>query len=107
MSIKEEEESDLEVPEEPDYDYEDDSAIVDIAEIRTKVKFHRPDNKPRLASETDSRSSSALGFTTAVKIARWMARAYGYVSKKKHVYISQDKVTSLSIIKIDNIRLCD
>ena len=66
---------------------------MDIAEIRSKVRqSHRQEPLSRLPSEADSRSSSALGFTTAVKIARWMARAYGYVSKKKHAYTSQDRV---------------
>ena len=35
-----------------------------------------------------------MNFMTAVKIARWMARAYGYVAKKRKAYLKEAKVTS-------------
>ncbi len=37
--------------------------------------------------------SPPISFFTAVGIARWVARAYGYMAKKKALYNSQDKVS--------------
>ena len=76
----EDDETDLDVPEEP-YEDEDDSTVIDVKSMA------RSQN-----GDSSSTSSSTLGFMTAVRIARWMARAYGYLAKKKRVYVSQDKV---------------
>ena len=74
MDRSESEES-LDVPEEPKEDTTED-------EFDTKAsKLGVPsDGKAR-------RPSTALNFSTAVKIARWMARAYGYVAKKRKAYL--------------------
>ena len=45
-----------------------------------------------------TRSGTPLSFFTAAKIATWMARAYGYVAKKKAAYNSQDKVSQSSVL---------
>ena len=63
--------SELDVPEEPANDDEDE---------RTQ----------RAASGR----TTPITFFTAAGIARWMARAYGYIAKKKAAYTSQDKVAN-------------
>ena len=60
----------LEVPEEPSEKCEDD------------------DEGPKGAGK----HRGSITFFATVKIAQWMARAYGYRSAKKHEYTSQDKV---------------
>lgn len=67
------EKDDLDVPEEPDSDSEPET---------------EKDQKVYSGGRT-----TPLTFFTTVGIARWMARAYGYVAKKKAEYQSQDKVT--------------
>ena len=83
MDRSESEES-LDVPEEPKEDTTED-------EFETKAsKLGVPnDGKAR-------RPSTALNFSTAVKIARWMARAYGYVAKKRKAYLVSDQSFSKS-----------
>ena len=42
--------------------------------------------------------SSVLNFITAVRIARWMARAYGYVARKRKAYLSKTVVSLFYLI---------
>ena len=60
-------EESLEIPEEPKEDPEED--------------YEKKDN------DSTKRIPSAFNFGTAVRIARWMARAYGYVAKKRQAYL--------------------
>ena len=62
-------EESLEIPEEPKEDLVED--------------YEKENSK----KEKEPRVLSALNFSTAVKIARWMARAYGYVAKKRQAYL--------------------
>ena len=42
----------------------------------------------------DRRPSRFGSVVSAIRIAKWMARAYGYASQKKSLYVSQDVVIS-------------
>ena len=66
-------EESLEIPEEPKEDLVDE--------------FGKENSKKENEDETTRRGSSGINFSTAVKIARWMARAYGYVAKKRQAYL--------------------
>lgn len=85
-------ESDLDVPEEPGSDEEENEST--ITEVVAREKN---------ATEGDnlSQTSSVMSFLTAVRIARWMARAYGYVAKKKKAYLSQDLSASRQLSRTD------
>merc|ERR1711894_544661 len=73
-------EESLEIPEEPKEDLVDE--------------FGKENSKKENEDKTTRRGSSGINFSTAVKIARWMARAYGYVAKKRQAYL--DKSLRLS-----------
>ena len=68
-------EESLEIPEEPKEDLVDE--------------FGKENSKKENEDEDEAtrRGSSGINFSTAVKIARWMARAYGYVAKKRQAYL--------------------
>ena len=70
------EKDDLDVPEEPDSDSEQETVNDKGQKIYSGGR------------------TTPLTFFTTVGIARWMARAYGYVAKKKAEYQSQDKVSN-------------
>lgn len=73
------------VPEEPTED--DESGITDYGPTSSV-------NRSRTMRST-SQESAKSGFAsvvTAIRIARWMARAYGYASQKKALYVPQDQV---------------
>ena len=75
---------DVPVPEEPAED--DDSMTIDYGEIKSSAWTFRGQG---------GRSTAGSGFAsvvTAIQIAKWMAKAYGYSSRKKALYKSQDKV---------------
>ena len=40
----------------------------------------------------EKKSASFSSIVTAIRVAKWMAKAYGYTSKQKSLFISQDKV---------------
>jgi hypothetical protein len=73
-------EDSLDVPEEPVNDDEDeDGSTLTQAEN---------------AAAADAKSThSVMSFLTAVRIARWMARAYGYVAKKRKAYLNHNPVS--------------
>ncbi len=86
------------MPEEPSEDEEEDEDVDDdgdeaeeeLSELGAAkvLSDHRPPRGGR---------TTPITFFTAVGIARWMARAYGYVSKKKALYKSQDKVSEMHL----------
>ena len=43
--------------------------------------------------ESTRKSKAILNFMTAVKVARWVARAYGYVTMKKAAYLRPEVFT--------------
>ena len=94
MDRSESEES-LDVPEEPKEDTTED-------EFDTKAS--------KLGVPTDGkarRPSTALNFSTAVKIARWMARAYGYMAKKRKTYLVstiKEKIRSQEVVNFKEIQ---
>ena len=71
-------EESLEIPEEPKEDPEED--------------YEKKDSTKRIPS--------AFNFGTAVRIARWMARAYGYVAKKRQAYLVSLVVTHWGKIQL-------
>ena len=73
-------EESLEIPEEPKEDPEED--------------YEKKDN------DSTKRIPSAFNFGTAVRIARWMARAYGYVAKKRQAYLVSLVVTHWGKIQL-------
>ena len=48
--------------------------------------------KPEDAENRAGTPIKQLSFFTAAKIAKWMAKSYGYRATKKHEYTSQDQV---------------
>ena len=48
--------------------------------------------KPEDADNRAGTPIKMLSFFTAAKIAKWMAKSYGYRATKKHEYTSQDQV---------------
>ena len=82
----------LVVPEEPT---EDDESYA--ADYGPPSSFQNN----RTIRETSQESLFKKGFfhvVTAIRIARWMARAYGYASQKKALYVPQDKVLRCQFI---------
>lgn len=73
---------DLEIPEEPTEEEE----LKDLKEEEANQK------KTIQHQDTQDSQSSVIGFMTAVKIARWMARAYGYTAKKRKTFLIEAKV---------------
>ena len=82
------------------------------ADDAIEVPEFRPDSVTiKIDYINDSESSNHLGLdkissgrrksfgsvVTAVRIAKWMARAYGYAADKKSLYISQDLVISKNL----------
>ena len=46
----------------------------------------------KLIEEGPSKSRGFSSIVTAIRVAKWMAKAYGYTSKQKSLFVSQDKV---------------
>ena len=46
----------------------------------------------KLIGEGPSKSRGFSSIVTAIRVAKWMAKAYGYTTKQKSLFISQDKV---------------
>ena len=46
----------------------------------------------KLIEESPSKSRGFSSIVTAIRVAKWMAKAYGYTSKQKSLFVSQDKV---------------
>ena len=42
-----------------------------------------------------------ISFVTAVSVARWVARAYGYVAMKRRAYLHPSRVSTVDEIKTD------
>ena len=75
----------LYVPEEPECD--DD----------TTFRYEVDSSLTRTASEGSTKSISFSAMVTAINVAKWMARAYGYSSRNKSLFTSQDKVCSIFV----------
>lgn len=75
---------DLEIPEEPTEEEELNDLKVEEEFKNQKLQIQHQD--------TQDSQSSVIGFMTAVKIARWMARAYGYTAKKRNTFLIEAKV---------------
>ena len=76
-------ENDLLVPEEPEEDEETSS-------VAYGAESYSPFN--RTFSEDSHKSVSFSSLVTAIRVAKWMARAYGYTPECKSLFTSQDKV---------------
>ena len=78
---------DLDVPE---FRTDDDSICIKIDTISDA----EPKKRPALSTSSLSRpKSSGFGsIVTAIRIAKWMAKAYGYAQQKKSLYAPQDTV---------------
>ena len=96
----------------------DNEEDLDIPEFRTDDEsFVRTDDESYVVKidkldEPGSRSSGNVSVTSpskrpqsgfgsiviAMRIAKWMAKSYGYSNKKKSLYVSQDTVTELVVI---------
>ena len=71
----------LVVPEEPEYDEdEDESAYGAESCIQRK----------RTISEESPKSVGFSSVVTAIRVAKWMAKAYGFTSQCKSSFTSQD-----------------
>ena len=77
----------LDVPEEPENDDE------------TSFRYDVGSSLDRTISEVSTKSITFSSVITAINVAKWMARAYGYSSRKKSLYVSQEKVCSIFICK--------
>ena len=53
--------------------------------------------KPEDAENRAGTPIKQLSFFTAAKIAKWMAKSYGYRATKKHEYTSQDQACASQI----------
>ena len=53
--------------------------------------------KPEDAENRAGTPVKQLSFFTAAKIAKWMAKSYGYRAAKKHEYTSQDQARASQI----------
>ena len=73
----------LYVPEEPECDDE------------TTFRYEVGSALNRTSSEGSTKSISFSAMVTAINVAKWMARAYGYSSRNKSLFVSQDKVCSI------------
>ena len=79
---------DLEVPE---FRTDDDSCV---------IKIDDSGSNQLLSVKPVSRDRPKSGFgsvVTAIRIARWMAKAYGYASQKKSLYVPQDSVINTQL----------
>ena len=77
----------LVVPEEPTED--DESCAAD---------YGPPSSVQNNSSQESLFKKGFFHVVTAIRIARWMARAYGYASQKKALYVPQDKVLRCQFI---------
>ena len=74
----------LVVPEEPENDEDEDESAYG-ADSSTERK--------RTISEESPKSVKSVGFSsviTAIRVAKWMAKAYGFTSRCKSSFTSQD-----------------
>ena len=96
----------------------DNEEDLDIPEFRTDDEsFIRTDDESFVSKidkmdESESRNSGNVNATSpskrpqsgfgsiviAMRIAKWMAKSYGYSNKKKSLYVAQDTVTELFVI---------
>ena len=79
----------LDVPEEPENDDE------------TSFRYDVRSNLDRTASEVSTKSITFSSVITAINVAKWMARAYGYSSHNKSLFVSQEKVCSIFVCSHD------
>ena len=70
------------VPEEPPEEEESSSTYGAESSSQTR----------KLIEDVPSKSRGFSSIVTAIRVAKWMAKAYGYTSKQKSLFISQDKV---------------
>ena len=75
----------LYVPEEPECDED------------TTLGYEVSSSLTRTASEGSTKTISFSAMVTAINVAKWMARAYGYSSRNKSLFTSQDKVCSMFV----------
>ena len=80
---------DLEVPE-----FGEESICIKI----DKIGDADPNKRTTVSTSSPSRPRTG-GFgaiLSAIRIAKWMAKAYGYTSQKKSLYVPDDSVNGLS-----------
>ena len=66
---------------------------LNVPEEPTEEEEQKELQKDEKESKQCLSGSSVLNFITAVRIARWMARAYGYVAKKRKAYLRKTVVS--------------
>ena len=77
------------VPEEPGTD-DDSSSMYGAQSDRNDAE------RSRSVSQDSYKSVSFSSVVTVIKIAKWMAKSYGYESKKKSLYIPQEVIIKKS-----------
>ena len=81
----EDEDEPLLVPEEPPE--EEDTTSAYGAESSSPMR--------KITSEGPSKSRGFSSIVTAIRVAKWMAKAYGFTSKQKSLFIPQDQVRNI------------
>ena len=73
----------------PEFRTDDESIVVRI----DKIDDNESDEVTNNNNCSSMRPKSGFGsLVTAIRIAHWMAKAYGYVAEKKSLYAAQDTV---------------
>ena len=49
----------------------------------------------KVTNEGTSKNRGFSSIVTAIRVAKWMAKAYGFTSKQKSLYIPQDQVSNI------------
>ena len=90
----EDDDESLLVPEEPPED-EDTKSSYGAESTCPTIKLLKEGSSSFESFEKKSASFSSI--VSAIRVAKWMAKAYGYTSKQKSLFISQDKVNYYQI----------
>ena len=90
----EDDDESLLVPEEPPED-EDTTSSYGAESSCPAIKLLKDGSSSFGSFEKKSASFSSI--VTAIRVAKWMAKAYGYTSKQKSLFIPQDKVNCKQI----------
>ena len=74
----------------PEFRTDDDSVVVKIDNIEEEKESNEQMNSNPSSSERPKSGFTSL--VTAIRVAKWLAKAYGYATQKKLLYAPQDTV---------------
>ena len=74
----------------PEFRTDDDSVVVKIDKIEEEKESN--EQKKSNSSSSERPKSGFTSLVTAIRVAKWLAKAYGYATQKKSLYAPQDTV---------------